>query len=789
MSFSHGMSPGAHTLPRQVDAAKSAVELVSGHLNLGGRDPQGNTMSLTNYFLEWNGKPYIPVMGEFHYARFPRRYWDEALAKIKAGGIDIVATYVFWIYIEEEQGIFDWTGDRDLRAFVQLCARHDLQVMVRLGPFSHGECRNGGLPDWLYGRAIPVRSTDERFLFHVRRLYAEISARLAGLLFKDGGPVVGVQLDNEYMHAGAPWEVPFRQGTEWVPGGHEGAAYMRALKNIALEVGLDVPLYTCTGWLGSPVLENEILPMQGGYAFHPWTPDPDFQQPPTREFIFRDRHAEPLPSGTPAYEPTHYPYACCELGGGIQITYHHRPTVPPECVEAMAVVALGSGANVLGYYMYHGGSHPIGRHGYLNEFTVPRISYDFQAPIGEFGRLSESFHSLQLIHLFLHAFGDWLALMGVALPEGATRIAPEDAASVRWAARMKNNAGFLFLTNYQDHAERHDQADLQFTVALDQETLVLPRSPGLLLRANTSAILPINLKLGDIRLVYATAQPLTYLGPSHERDYVFFAPDGMRAEFAFEKSTYRELSIVNGSWDEDARRAYVTVEPGTASAITLRSAQGDMVRVSILTRPQAMRCWKYTLWGRERLLLSEATILLRENHLHLSGTDQEAISVSMFPAPSGGLLTADGAAEETQDGLFTRYTIPAPQIPIPLSMRTIDREWLAIRCPVEVLAQVKDIFLRIDYIGDIGEAYIGGILVGDNFCNGSPWEIGLKRFAEKLAMEELILHITPLRRNGGALRYLPTGMAVRAETSDEGVVSIDAISAVAEYEVIGMPAG
>jgi hypothetical protein len=761
------------------------LEIVSGHLNLGGQDPRGNTLSLTNYYLRWNGRPYFPIMGEFHYGRFPRRYWAEALAKIKAGGIDIVATYVFWLYVEEDEGIFDWTGDRDLRDFARLCARHDLQVIVRLGPFSHGECRNGGLPDWLYGRAIPVRSTDARFLFHVRRLYAEISARLDGLLFKDGGPVVGVQLDNEYMHAGAPWEVPFRQGTEWVPSGHEGDTYMRALKDIALEVGLDVPLYTCTGWLGSPVLTHEILPLQGGYAFQPWTPDPGYRQPPTREFLFRDRHAEPLPLGIPAYDPNAYPYMCCELGSGIQITYHHRPTVPPECVEAMAVVAMGSGANGLGYYMYHGGSHPIGRHGYLNEFTVPRVSYDFQAPIGEFGQARGSFGSLRLIHHFLHAFGEQLAPMGVVLPEGARTIEPEDADSVRWAARLKANAGFLFLTNYQDHADRCDQKDIQFAIDLDQETLLIPRQRGILLGQNVSAILPINLPLGAICLVYATAQPITYLDEPHGRDYFFFAPPGMRAEFAFEMATYSELSLVNGSLIEESGRAYVTVEPGMASAITLKSARGEMVRVITLTRRQAMRCWKYDLWGRERVLLSDATVLLGEDTLYLSSTEQETIGLSVFPALSGGLRTAGGMAEETPDGLFTRYTVRIHETPIPLVVTKIDREWWTIRCPVELLDRVKDVFLRIEYVGDIGEAYIDGVLVSDNFCNGTTWELGLKRFAEKLANHTLVLHITPLRKDGGALRYLPTGMAVRAESASEGAASLDAISAVAEYEVIG----
>lgn len=97
--------------------------------------------------------------------------------------------------------------------------------MLRIGPFAHGECRNGGLPDWLDGQPFSVRSNDERYLFYVQRLYAEIAQQVKGLLFSEGGPIIGLQLENEYMHAGASWEVTYKQGTEWVPAGFDGVEH------------------------------------------------------------------------------------------------------------------------------------------------------------------------------------------------------------------------------------------------------------------------------------------------------------------------------------------------------------------------------------------------------------------------------------------------------------------------------------------------------------------------------------------------------------------------------------
>ena len=137
-------------------------------------------------------------MGEFHYTRHPEGEWRDELLRIKAGGIDIVATYVFWIHHEEIAGQWDWSGRRDLRRFVQTAAEVGLLVAVRLGPWCHGEVRNGGLPDWLLAAGCEVRSDDPRYLVHARALYAEIARQLHGLLWKEGGPVFAVQIENEY---------------------------------------------------------------------------------------------------------------------------------------------------------------------------------------------------------------------------------------------------------------------------------------------------------------------------------------------------------------------------------------------------------------------------------------------------------------------------------------------------------------------------------------------------------------------------------------------------------------
>ncbi|HQK41363.1 MAG TPA: beta-galactosidase, partial [Flavobacterium alvei] len=89
-----------------IDVTKARTEVIRGHLDLGGKNPTGEEISVNSFYLERNGKPFIPVIGEFHFSRYPHQYWDEELKKMKAGGITVVATYVFWNMHEFKEGKF-----------------------------------------------------------------------------------------------------------------------------------------------------------------------------------------------------------------------------------------------------------------------------------------------------------------------------------------------------------------------------------------------------------------------------------------------------------------------------------------------------------------------------------------------------------------------------------------------------------------------------------------------------------------------------------------------------------
>lgn len=483
-------------MKKEIIAAAAAL-LMSPSVALNAVEPDIVTPDITwdQHSLIIDGERVAPVMGEIHYSRLPADEWQSAVRKMKEGGVTIIATYVFWNHIEEQEGIFNWSGSRDLRRFLEICKDEGMPVVLRVGPFCHGEVRCGGIPDWFFTKGIKSRSEDPKFLAIVENLYRQIFTQVQGLQWKDGGPVIACQFDNEYRGNGS---------------------YLMALKKIANEIGFDLPFYTRTGWpeLRTPVPFGEMLPLYGDYADGFWERSIE----PTAGNYYKAFNFKSFRSSTAiASEQLKdqkekitagdelYPYFTCELGGGMMGAYHRRPWIYPEDAYSLAVVKLGSGSNLLGYYMYHGGTNPEGIGSYLNEMQrtaatnyndLPAKTYDFQAPLGEFGQPYPHYYSLRPLHLFLQTYGSSLAPMEATFP------APQDIAKgedtqLRWAYRSLGDSAFVFINNY----ERLQNLSAKKGIRFDVCGVKFPSSP-ITIPANTVCIFPVN--IDGIR--YATAQ-------------------------------------------------------------------------------------------------------------------------------------------------------------------------------------------------------------------------------------------------------------------------------------------
>ena len=537
-----------------VAAISIATTPLSAHGNLFGKP-----VSWDRHSLIIDGQRLCGVMGEVHYSRIPANEWREEVEKMKAGGITMLACYVFWNHTEEVENQFDWSGQRNLRTFLEICKEAGMPVVLRMGPFCHGEVRNGGIPDFVVASGCKLRSEDPVFLRYTERLYRQIFTQVQGLQWKDGGPVIAAQFDNEY-------------------GGH--GSYLMALKKIALGIGFDLPFYTRTGWpeLATPVPFGEMIPLYGDYADGFW--DRSTREGAGTYYKAFNFHAQRGSTAIASEQLKHqaggqqqtentYPYFTCELGGGMMQSYHRRIFTYPEDAYAMAVVKLGSGSNLLGYYMYHGGTNPTGKLNYLNQTQrclvtnyndMPVLTYDFQAPLGEFGQVNPHYWQLRKLHLFMHDYGQLLAPMEAVFP-CAQDIKQKDDSHLRWSYRTADGtAAFVFVNNYERFADLTAKSGTQFDVC----GVRFPSKP-MTVPANTSCIFPVN--VDGIR--YATAQLIAH------RDGKIYLEQikGILTEIALqdgrvmknvkargtEKPVYKNIYLLDS---ETAAKELVPVDPG-----------------------------------------------------------------------------------------------------------------------------------------------------------------------------------------------------------------------------------
>ncbi|MBR0408458.1 MAG: beta-galactosidase [Clostridia bacterium] len=716
-----------------------------------GVSRNGDTISFNNYYMEKNGKPFFAVSGEFHYSRMDAARWEDEIIKMRMGGVNIVSTYLFWNHIEEQEGVFDFSGSRDLRRFVSLCGKHGLYVILRVGPFDHGEVRNGGLPDWLYGKPFEVRTTNAAFLAYVRRLYAQIGEQARGLFFQDGGPIIGVQLDNEYMHSSSPWEITTGISDEWVFRGDEGEQYILALREIALDCGLTPAFFTGTAW-GGAAYSPRVMPLWGGYAYRPWIfYSHKGEHPATEEYIYQDYHRDGVrctDDFEPAYLPSERPYACCEMGAGMMCCYYYRFIYPYKSVDALANIKLGSGCNFIGYYMFHGGTNPIGKNGaFMNEAQVPKRSYDYQAALGEFGQARESYSRLKSIHFFTQSFGDRLAPLATLLPEGASQIDPTDLETLRFAVRTDGKRGFLFINNFQDHRvmtpKAHEEIDIE--TAEDAFRFDISITP------DENAILPFNFDLDGILLRQASAQPVLRTVVQGRAVYVFMVPDGMDGAFRFEDGTR-----------VDGKKDFFTVKKAGAEADVL-----------VISRAQANRLF---LLRDGSLIFTDAALLEDEQGgLRLETTSAENTLLT-YPAD---LL--EGKAERLADrGFLGAYSVGAEAREIPVRVeRPAPHRW-TIQVPKNALDGLKDARLQINYRGDIGMLFLNNTMISDNFCNGDTWEIGIKEQQASLN-QAMTLKIAPIRE--GATVNVESAMAARNEEVKALIAELESVRVQPVYEM------
>ena len=793
----------------RIEASQPFSEPAPALFNGGSaKSPSGGILGVNSRFLTLDGKPWLPVMGEFHFSRYPRAQWEEEILKMKAAGVNIVATYVIWIHHEEIEGQFDWTGQRDLRAFTALCAKHGMYVLARIGPWDHGEVRNGGFPDWVMKKSR-TRVNDPVYLVEVRTWYEQIAQQLSGLLWKDGGPVIGIQLENEYSQRG--------------PGA--GEEHILALKKIAIESGFDVPLYMVTGWDNAVVPPGAVLPLYGGYPDAPWAGSLT-GLPPEEVYAFRFQNrvaANLQATDTQVSAATRRPDLTAELGGGNEVTYHRRPVIEADDIAAMFPVMLGSGVNLYGTYMFQGGENPDGKLSTLQESQatgypndVPVKSYDFQAPLSEFGEERASFRKMKVFQYFLNDFGAELAPMTVHAPDALPK-SVADFSVPRAVVRSRGDAGFIFFNNYVRGYAMPARTAAQFEIALPSGKVTVPRKP-VDIPSGAYFIWPFNLQLDGIKINYSTAQLFTRLENVGLTTLYFEAVRGIASEFVFDAASVRSVHASSGETVKDSGVVAVSgIRPGVDSRIDLVSSEGRPVRIVVLSAEEAEDAWKVRIGGTDRLLISGQDFFAdpdekpRRIWLLSRATPDFAFSItpSLAAVPEASLPLTRTAADGGSASFSAKAVPRDPQLQCVQLRKAGDAppvqagpalnwrprgvaqapddaafaraaQW-ALTIPKGAMDGLSDLFLVVNYQGDVARLSTGHKLLADDFYNGHPWSVGLERFVHPQDSTTLELSILPLRKDAPVYFELPRPIDFPASGQ---VDRLEALKLVPEYQLV-----
>lgn len=587
----------------QIDLSK--VEPVPlKYLELGNKGPAGKEIRINNLYMEEDGVPQLPVMGEIHYNRMDSRYWRDALLKMKASGIDIVATYCIWSLHEEFEGELSWEGHLNLRRFIELCKELDMKVHLRFGPYCNAEIKNGGLPDWIVNnKNLVTRSNDPLYLEYTRRWYQAVYDQVKGLLWKDGGPVMALQLENEYVRPGMI------------------VSHLLNLKKMAVEIGFDVPLYSMTHWMDSEYPKGEIIPYAGFYIEAPWTASGKDEIPTSNfEFFTYNRLSDNI--GTDIIkiegdveslsgENNDSPFFTCEIGVGTTAFYQRRAVVPEEMAGENINLRLGCGANMMGYYMYTGGTNPVGKIS-TYQSSGPRISYDYQAPIREFGTLGTVMQETKKYNYFMNDFGTALAPAVAYLPT-----TNQDRDNLQWAVRLNGNTGYLFCSNYLYKHSRKDYKNVQFSIKLKDETIRIPRQK-VTVKNGTYFLWPFNQELSNVLLKYSTTQPVCSLKEGNNHTYFFFEDDAIPGEYLIENKDIRNIEVKNGSYRKEKDRYFVNqLTPGKECIIKITKENGSTVRFVTLTEEESDHIWKGTIKGKEFVAITNSSLIYDNDKITL----------------------------------------------------------------------------------------------------------------------------------------------------------------------------
>ncbi len=338
--------------------AATAGQVYAQKAGAAGSTGATGSFAVVGDHFELNGKPFTVVSGEIHYARIPREYWRARMEMAKAMGLNTLATYVFWNVHEPRPGVYDFSGNNDLKAFLKLAQEEHLLVLLRAGPYSCAEWEFGGFPAWLLKdprMSTALRANDPAFMDPTARWIKRLGQEVGGLQIENGGPVIATQIENEYGNFS------------------NDHAYMVRMHEIFVEAGFTKSLlYTVDP--SKSLAQGEIEGIYSGVNFG------------TGNAANGLTLLEKQRPGQPLFATEYWP-------GWFDLWGHPHETRPvaPQLQDLETIFQRHGSVNI---YMFHGGSSfgmMAGASQSTGAYRGNVTSYDYDAPLDEAGHPTAKF--------------------------------------------------------------------------------------------------------------------------------------------------------------------------------------------------------------------------------------------------------------------------------------------------------------------------------------------------------------------------------------------------------------
>ncbi len=515
-------------------------------------------VSITQAGLTIDDKPFYLLAGQLHYFRWPRAEWRDLLLEARAGGLNTIDTVIPWNLHEPEEGVFHFAAEADLPGYLDLIAELGLYAIVRPGPYICAEWENGGFPSWLTARlgadenGLALRTTAPRFLEPTLRWFDRLIPLLAERQIDRGGPVILCQIENEH----------------WASGVYGHDAYQERLAAAMAERGMTVPMYTCMG------------------AGRRW---PEFRNgwSGIAEKLVATRQAWP-----------DNPLIVSELWSGWFDDWgqsrHNGKS--PASLDWKLHELLAVGCAGFSHWMWAGGTHfGFGGGRTVGGDTVHMTtSYDYDAPVSEYGGLTEKFFVARRHHLLLGTLGSQLARLLADATAGGPQVMAPKAVPGRAAGGSdpwRNVRNGAFSATFLQNPTLERQSHQVFLPALDAAP-----AAHLVVEVEAASIKPIfsGLALGENGLVLSRhTSRLLGFWPSQDGDTLVF--------YGCEGEAGRLELLTGGAWTLlDADGCAATVDGsrlalrywlGRHPTVVRAAADGRALHIVLLTQFYAERWW------------------------------------------------------------------------------------------------------------------------------------------------------------------------------------------------------